>query len=167
MKRNPVLQHGCIQFCLFLSLLWLGGCAHQTAETNAPAAVAHAGHGASTAPQANATPRIPDHFMSAAAAKPFPATLDPKTFSSPSVVKSYQLAKDIPEVLAQQPCYCYCDTGWGHKSLLDCHIDDHSAGCQVCLKEALLTGQMHAEGKSAEQIREAIIRGEWQKIQTE
>ena len=88
---------------------------------------AHTDHAAHSAPQTVATPRIPDHFTEPDAGKPFPQTLDPKTFSSPSVVKAYQLAKDIPEILAQQPCYCYCDAGFGHKSLLHCHVDDHSA----------------------------------------
>jgi hypothetical protein len=30
-------------------------------------------------------------------------------------------------VLAQQPCYCYCD-GYGHGSLLDCYASYHGAG---------------------------------------
>jgi hypothetical protein len=140
-------------------LLALGACSH-----SAPTTSEHAGHATSASPQAKATPRVPDHFATAEAAKPLTQTLDPKKFSVPYVVKSYQLAKDIPEVLAQQPCYCYCDTGFGHKSLLDCHKDNHSAECLVCVKEALLAGQLHKAGKSAAEIRAAIIRGEWQQV---
>lgn len=140
-------------------LLVLGACSHP-----APTNDGHASHSPAAAPQTKATPRVPDHFATAEAAKPLTPTLDPKQFSVPYVVKSYQLAKEIPEVLAQQPCYCYCDTGFGHQSLLDCHKDNHSAECLVCLKEALLTGQLHRAGKSAAEIRAAIMRGDWQQI---
>lgn len=144
------------------ALLFLSACTQP--QPTPQAANEHAAHGAA---QANATPRIPDHFENAAAAQPLPVTLDPKQFTSPSIIKAYQLAKEIPAVLAQQPCYCYCDAGFGHKSLLDCQVDHHSAECLVCRKEVILTGKLHAEGKSATQIREAIIRGEWQKVEAD
>ncbi len=32
----------------------------------------------------------------------------------------------------------------------------------ICLKEVLLADRMTKEGKTASQIREAIIKGEWQ-----
>ena len=94
-----------------------------------------------------------------------PKTLPPEQFSSASVQAAYRIAQNYPDVLAQQPCYCYCDAGLGHKSLLDCHIDTHSAECMTCMKEALFAGKLHSEGKSAEQIRAAIVRGEWQGVQ--
>jgi hypothetical protein len=166
MKKNRLFERmlSLSAAALGLSLLLvLGACTQQLPP--APNGTAeHAGHTAVTSPQAKATPRIPDHFNSAEAAKPLTATLDPKQFSVPYVVKSYQLAKEIPEVLAQQPCYCYCDSGFGHKSLLDCHKDNHSAECLVCIKEVLLTGQLHKAGKRAEEIRAAIIRGDWQQV---
>jgi hypothetical protein len=114
-------------------LIWLAGfnlifLAGACAQKTTPADNAHAGHASAASPQAQVTPRVPDHFTQVEAAKPFPITLDPKQFSAPSIVKAYQLAKDIPDVLAQQPCYCYCDAGFSHKSLLHCHVDDHSAG---------------------------------------
>jgi hypothetical protein len=128
-QRGPAWRKPLFYLLALGALLLLGACS-QPASDHAgqqTPATAHTGHPASAAPQAKATPRIPDHFTHPDAGKPFPQTLDPKTFSSPSVVKAYQLAKDIPEVLAQQPCYCYCDAGFGHKSLLHCHVDDHSA----------------------------------------
>jgi hypothetical protein len=164
MSKNNLAERflslGGAALCLLL-VVALGAC------TQAPAtgdAAGHAGHTPSTSPQAKVTPRIPDHFASAEAAKPLTPTLDPKQFTTAYVVKSYQLAKEIPEVLAQQPCYCYCDTGFSHKSLLDCHKDTHSAECLVCVKEVLLTGQLHKAGKSAAEIRAAIIRGDWQQV---
>ncbi len=71
--------------------------------------------------------RIPPFFESEEAAKPLPATLSPASFSNPSVARAYRVAREIPEVLAQQPCYCYCDK-FGHRGLLDCYRDNHGAG---------------------------------------
>lgn len=45
----------------------------------------------------------------------------------PPVERAYQVAARIPEVLAEQPCYCWCDK-FGHGSLLDCFATDHGAG---------------------------------------
>jgi hypothetical protein len=45
----------------------------------------------------------------------------------PAVERAYQIAARIPEVLAEQPCYCWCDK-FGHGSLLDCFATDHGAG---------------------------------------
>ncbi|MEP7270654.1 MAG: CYCXC family (seleno)protein [Acidobacteriota bacterium] len=121
----------------------------------------HGGHDA----QASMTPRVPQFRPRPTDPRALPVTLDPSTFTSPYIAHSYRVAKEIPEVLAQQPCYCYCDAGFGHKSLLDCHVDDHSAGCDVCVKESLLVEQLHHQGKSAEDIREAIVRGEWRNVE--
>lgn len=71
--------------------------------------------------------RIPPFFESEEAAKPLPATLSPASFSNPSVARAYRVAREIPEVLGQQPCYCYCDK-FGHRGLLDCYRDNHGAG---------------------------------------
>ena len=67
---------------------------------------------------------VPAYFKSAEAAKPFPKTLAPETFQHPAQIKAYAVARRIPGVLAQQPCYCHCDKT-GHGSLLHCHIDSH------------------------------------------
>jgi len=32
----------------------------------------------------------------------------------------------------------------------------------VCIKEVLLANRLHKQGKTAAQIREAIIRGDWE-----
>ncbi len=91
----------------------------------------HANHSHSTgtaAPEANPTPRIPAFFAYLEEAKPLPKVLDPKQFSTPVVARAYQYAAENPAVFAQQPCYCYCDAGYQHKSLLDCFATDHSAG---------------------------------------
>lgn len=76
---------------------------------------------------ANVMDRVPDYYKTEAEAKPFPQTLDPALFKHPAVQRAYRVAREIPGVLAQQPCYCYCDR-MGHKGLLACHRDNHSAG---------------------------------------
>jgi len=71
--------------------------------------------------------RIPPYFESAEAAKPFPKLLPAAYFlRSPLVASAYRLASEIPGVIAQQPCYCYCDK-YNHRSLLDCYASDHGA----------------------------------------
>ena len=71
---------------------------------------------------------VPAYYKSAAEAMPLPKTLPPSMFPHPVIAKAYRIAQEIPEVLAQQPCYCHCSEGHGHKGLLDCHKDNHSAG---------------------------------------
>ena len=89
------------------------------------------------------------------------------SFKSPFQVKAYQLASKIPSVLYQQPCYCHCDRSVGHTSLHSCFESPHGAHCAACMKEAFYTYKMHKQGKSAEQIRAGIMRGDWQKIDLE
>jgi hypothetical protein len=70
---------------------------------------------------------VPPFFESEEAAKPFPSTLSPASFTDRRVSRAYQIAQEIPGVLAQQPCYCYCDK-FGHRALLDCYRNNHGAG---------------------------------------
>jgi len=103
---------------------------------------------------------VPVHYDRAGDAMPFPATLEPASFKQTEVRAAYQTAKEIPEVLAQQPCYCYCQRK-GHRSLLDCFKTDHAASCSICIREALLAAQMHRQQKSAQEIRRAIMQEPW------
>ena len=77
---------------------------------------------------------------------------------------AYELAAKIPVVLHQQPCYCYCDRGMGHNSLHSCFEGTHGAECSVCLKELYYSYSMHKKGKTATQIRQGIMKGEWKQI---
>jgi hypothetical protein len=76
---------------------------------------------------------------------------------------AYELAAKIPNVLHQQPCYCYCDR-MGHNSLHSCFENTHAAQCATCLKELYYAYQQHQRARSAAQIRAGIIRGEWKWI---
>jgi hypothetical protein len=95
-------------------------------STEESAALSH-DHLPRPAPAAPVAEPVPPYFASAAAARPLPRTLAPERFAHPAVVKAYRVARQIPEVLAQQPCYCWCDK-FGHGSLLDCFASDHGAG---------------------------------------
>jgi len=55
-----------------------------------------------------------------------PRTLDPNLFKG-ETKQAYQIAREIPAILAQMPCFCECDV-FGHENLLDCFIDLHGAG---------------------------------------
>lgn len=55
-----------------------------------------------------------------------PKTLDPDLFKG-KAKKAYEIAKEIPEILAKMPCFCECEA-YGHENLLDCFIDNHGAG---------------------------------------
>lgn len=79
---------------------------------------------------------------------------------------AYELARKIPVVLYQQPCYCYCDR-IGHNSLHSCYESTHAANCGACLKELYYTYQMNEQGKSPREIRNGIIRGDWKQIDLE
>ncbi len=86
------------------------------------------------------------------------------TFKYPFQVRAYELAAKIPTVIYQQPCYCRCDRSVGHTSLHSCFESTHGAHCAACMKELFYTYEQHRGGKTAAQIREGIIKNEWEKI---
>lgn len=94
----------------------------ESPEVNRPGVVAPS----APTPSSNKE-QVPPFHADANEAKPFPETLSPSLFPNPVVARAYRIAEEMPEVLAQQPCYCYCD-GFGHGSLLDCYSDGHGAG---------------------------------------
>jgi hypothetical protein len=112
-----------------LATLALAGCGTPSSQSNQTSQTSHEAHSAKATPAAaNPTPRIPAYFDKLEEAMPLPQVLNPKQFSSPVVARAYGYARENPELFALQPCYCYCDQGNGHRSLLDCYATDHSAG---------------------------------------
>lgn len=84
-------------------------------------------------------------------------TLEPSKFIG-KTREAYKIAREIPETLAQLPCYCHCDRGFGHKSLHSCFEDDHASQCAVCTDEALMAYSLQKNQRlSPEQIRKIII----------
>jgi hypothetical protein len=89
------------------------------------------------------------------------------SFKHPVQVRAYEVADKIPNVLYQQPCYCHCDRSVGHTSLHSCFESTHAAHCDACMKEAFYAYGMSRQNKTPAQIRDGIIRGEWEKINLE
>ena len=94
-----------------------------------------------------------------------PETMDPALFVPDTLTaNAYAAAARIRKILYQQPCYCHCDKSQGHTGLLDCFVSRHGSGCNICKSEAFYTFEQLHEGKTAAQIREGIIRGDWQNV---
>jgi len=93
-----------------------------------------------------------------------PANLSPDAKKYPFQAKAYLVAARIQRVLHQLPCYCHCDRGYGHNSLRSCFADEHGAHCGTCMQELFYADKMVREGKTAKQIREGIMRGEYNSI---
>lgn len=105
----------------------------------------------------DSTNRVPAHFEMPPNAASLAPTLAPERFTGPTR-EAYRAAQEIPQTLAQLPCYCHCDQSVGHKSLHSCFEDDHGAHCAVCVNEALMAYQMEKGlGLKPAQIRERII----------
>lgn len=112
-------------------------------------------HNTASHADSQATPRIPA-YQTASELGNLPPTLPAADFFG-KAREAYEIAKQIPETLAQLPCYCHCDQV-GHKSLHTCFVDDHAAHCAVCVDEALLAYQLQkVEKLTPEQVRERIV----------
>jgi hypothetical protein len=95
-----------------------------------------------------------------------PPTMDPSLFPDMQTFNAYVVAGHTKKVLYQQPCYCHCDRSLGHGSLLDCFVSRHAAGCDICQKEDFYAYEQTHKGKTPAQIREGIIHGEWERVET-
>jgi len=73
------------------------------------------------------------------------------------IPRSYEIAREIPELLSQLPCFCAC-TRLGHRNLLDCFKSTHASRCDICMDEAILASDLYEQGKSVEEIRREITR---------
>lgn len=100
--------------------------------------------------------RVPAHFETPPPKESLRATLAPEQFTGPTR-EAYRAVREIPQTIAQLPCYCHCDEGFGHKSLHSCFEDDHGSHCAVCVNEALMAYQMEKQmGLSPAEIRQRI-----------
>lgn len=101
--------------------------------------------------------RVPAYYKSAPSLSTLRPTLSPDLFTGNERL-AYQAAKEIPQTLAQLPCYCHCDKGFGHKSLLSCFETEHGENCGICIGEALMAYNLEKRAKlNVVQIREQII----------
>jgi hypothetical protein len=83
-----------------------------------------------------------------------------------SVQQAYQFAAANPEFMTHIPCYCGCGD-IGHTSNLQCYVshidpagaitfDEHAIGCSICVDITHDAMRMLEEGKTTEQIKQAI-----------
>lgn len=123
-----------------------------TQTDNATHSAAHpSGHDSS--PQ---TKSVPAHYETEPPRISLAPTLEPEDFTGKTRA-AYRAVREVPQLIAQLPCYCYCDRGFGHKSLHSCYVDDHAAHCAVCVDEVLLAYDLQKKGLPAKEIREQII----------
>jgi uncharacterized protein with PCYCGC motif len=94
-----------------------------------------------------------------------PDTMSPLLFPDMLVQNAYIVAARVKKTLYQEPCYCHCDQSQGHGSLLDCFVSRHGSGCNICMGEAFYSYEQVKKGKTASQIRDGIMKGEWQKVE--
>jgi len=101
---------------------------------------------------------IPAYYTQAPNRASLGPTLEPEQFTG-LVRDAYRAVREIPQTIAQMPCYCHCDRGMGHKSLYSCFEDDHASHCAVCVNEALLALKLEKQDKlTPGQIRERIVQ---------
>ncbi|HEX8162669.1 MAG TPA: CYCXC family (seleno)protein [Pyrinomonadaceae bacterium] len=144
-----------------------GGDAARSTPTPSPSVMHSEAHGqgahgaaganeAAPAAPAAAEP-VPAFIRTAAGLKGLAPTLAPEQFPGKARM-AYQAVGEIPQTIAQLPCYCHCDVGFGHKSLHSCFEDDHAAHCAVCVDEALLAYKLQKQdGLKPDKIRELIV----------
>ena len=89
--------------------------------------------------------------------------LDPSLFSDTrrfetEVRPAYEVARKYPQTLDRLHCFCECQESmkFRHKTLLTCFTDAHAAGCGICLREALLAGELKEKGVPDDQIENAV-----------
>jgi Protein of unknown function with PCYCGC motif len=155
MKKNWLLIAG-IALLLIAAVLMVNSRRPAT-QTYTPVQDHQATHPPDETPAVTAN-TIPAHYEHPPSRSRLGPTLEPEKFTGP-VREAYRAAREIPQTLAQLPCYCHCDRGMGHKSLYSCYEDDHASHCATCINEALLALKLEKEQKlSPAQIRDRIVQ---------
>lgn len=100
--------------------------------------------------------RVPAYYTTAPELATLQPTLSPELFTGNTKL-AYKAAKEIPQTLAQLPCYCHCDRGHNHKSLHSCFESEHGQNCGICINEALMAHNLKKQGVAVSEIRRNII----------
>jgi hypothetical protein len=151
MKRNWLLVLG-VALVVVAGVLIFNSSGREQARVNAPPAHSHS-------PEQGSADKntVPAHFEEAPLRASLGPTLPPEQFFG-KAKEAYTVVREIPQTIAQLPCYCHCDREFGHKSLYSCFENDHASHCAVCVDEALLAYQLQKKEKlTAAQIRDRII----------
>ena len=151
MKRNWLLILG-LALVVVAAVMIFNSSGHEQAKVSNPPQHSHSPEEKSSDKDA-----IPAHFEVAPSRASLGPTLPPEQFFG-KAKEAYTVVREIPQTIAQLPCYCHCDRGFGHKSLYSCFEDDHASHCAVCVDEALLAYQLQKKEKlTAAEIRDRII----------
>ena len=157
MKKNWLLIAG-IALLVVAAVLMVNSAGNQTQVT----AIQNVSQPAAPPPaprheHSNSAKNVPAHFEVAPSKSSLGRTLDPNSFTG-ITRDAYRAVREIPVTIAQLPCYCHCDQGFGHKSLYSCFEDDHASHCDVCVREAVLALKLEKEQKmTPAQIRDTIV----------
>jgi hypothetical protein len=92
------------------------------------------------------------------------AKLTGENFRYPWQVHVYQQVAKVSAVIYQLPCNCRCDRALGHTSLRSCFEGLHGTECSTCAQEGFFAYEQTKLGKTPAQIRAAIARHEYEKI---
>jgi hypothetical protein len=143
-----------------IALLGVGAIVMVNSNSTTPTGPAHH-HQLAETPVQPTEPKaqtMPAHFEYEPSRSSLGPTLDPQKYTG-LVREAYRAAREIPQTLAQLPCYCHCDRGMGHKSLHSCYEDEHATQCATCINEALLALKLEKEHKlTPAQIRDRIVQ---------
>jgi hypothetical protein len=165
MKNKNWLLFGAIALLAVAAVLIVN-----SAKTSRPAGPVATSNDQPTAPRSNdaarqasanaghshSSKRVPAFELAPTRASLGP-TLDPERFTG-LTRDAYRAVRQIPVTIAQLPCFCHCDEGFGHKSLYSCFEDEHAAHCDVCVREALLALTLEKQERlTPAQIRERIV----------
>jgi uncharacterized protein with PCYCGC motif len=158
MKKNWLLIGGVVLLLVAAVLMVNSANQSQPATHNANhTATESASQHSNEHPTSTAAKTVPAHFEVPPSKSSLGPTLDPQSFSGVTR-DAYRAVREIPVTIAQLPCYCHCDRGFGHKSLYSCFEDDHASHCAVCVQEALLALRLEKEQKmTPAQIRDTIV----------
>lgn len=76
---------------------------------------------------------------------------------TPQVIPVFDGVRAIPEIVDGVRCKCGCADLEGFYSLLSCYEGDAMARhCPICQGEGRMVARLHKEGKTLDEIREAI-----------
>lgn len=159
MKKNWLLIGGIVLLLVVAVLVVSSARKDQPASTatRTPINQSTPAHNHAADASTSGAQTVPAFFQVAPSKSSLAPTLEPEKFTGPTR-EAYRAVKEIPVTIAQLPCYCHCDKGYGHKSLYSCFEDDHAAHCAVCVNEALLALKLEKEQKlTPAQIRETIV----------
>ena len=75
---------------------------------------------------------------------------------------NYLAAADDTEAFTAVRCYCGCEDFLGHDDLLACFVRDdggwerHATGCGICLAQADMVAELREQGRSIDEIVDAV-----------